>query len=72
VTDISRRRYVSAWDFALLHAGLGERDASLRRLETLDKDRSEMFVLINVDPRFDALRPDPRFAAVLRSAGLKL
>ena len=71
VTDISRRRYVTAWDFALLHAGLGERDESLHWLEKVEEDRSEMFVLINVDPRFDALRSDPRFAAVLRSAGLR-
>ena len=70
VTEISRRRYVSAWDFALIHAGMGERDESFRWLQKVEEDRSEMFVLMNVDPRFDSLRADPRFRGVLRSAGL--
>jgi Flp pilus assembly protein TadD len=70
VTEISRRRYVSAWDFALIHTGMGERDESFRWLQKVDEDRSEMFVLMNVDPRFDTLRTDPRFPGVLRSAGL--
>ena len=70
MTEISLRRYVSAWDFALIHAGLGERDESFRWLQKVEEDRSEMFVLMNVDPRFDSLRADPRFPGVLRSAGL--
>jgi hypothetical protein len=70
ITEISRRRYVSAWDFALIHASMGEPDESFRWLQKVKEDRSEMFLLMNVDPRFDPLRADPRFPAVLRSAGL--
>jgi serine/threonine protein kinase/tetratricopeptide (TPR) repeat protein len=70
VKEIARHRFVSAWDFALIHAGLGEQDEAFRWLQKVEQDRSEMFVLMNVDPRFDPLRADPRFPGVLRSAGL--
>jgi TolB-like protein/Tfp pilus assembly protein PilF len=70
VKEIARHRYVSAWDFALIHAGLGEREEAFRWLQRVKEDRSEMFVLLNVDPRFAPLRADARFPGVLRSAGL--
>jgi hypothetical protein len=49
---------------------MGEPDESFRWLQKVKEDRSKMFLLMNVDPRFDPLRADPRFPAVLRSAGL--
>jgi hypothetical protein len=70
LTELSHRRYVSAYNFALIHAGLGERDEVFRWLGKVEEDRSEWFAVINVDPRFDSLRSDGRFAAVLRSVGL--
>jgi TolB-like protein/cytochrome c-type biogenesis protein CcmH/NrfG len=70
VTEAAGRRYVSAWAFAMMYAGLGDREEGLRWLRKVNEDRSEMFALVNVDPRFDALRSDPRFLATLRSAGL--
>ena len=68
--DLSRQRYVSAYDIAVLYAGLGERDEAFRWLQKVEEDRSEMFAAVNVDPRLDALHSDPRFAGVLRSVGL--
>jgi serine/threonine-protein kinase len=70
VSELSRRRYVSAYNFALLHLALGERDAAFDWLQKVETDRSEWFAMINVDWRLKALRSDPRFAALLRSAGL--
>lgn len=68
--ELSRRRYVSAYDIAVLYAGLGERNEAFRWLQKVDEDRSEFFASVNVDPRLDALHSDPRFAVVLRSVGL--
>jgi tetratricopeptide (TPR) repeat protein len=68
--QLSRRRYVSAYNFAVLYAGLGETDEAFRWLQKVEQDRSEWFAAVNVDPRLDALHADPRFAAVLRSVGL--
>lgn len=68
--ELSGRRYVSAYNFAVLYAGLGERDEAFRWLQKVEDDRSEWFAAVNVDPRLDVLHSDPRFAGVLRSVGL--
>jgi TolB-like protein len=58
------RRYVSAYYLALLDLALEDRDAACRRLEEAVDERSHLLVLLGVDPRFDALRADPRFVEV--------
>jgi serine/threonine-protein kinase len=68
--QLSRRRYVSAYNFAVLYAGLGQTDDAFEWLQKVEQDRSEWFAAVNVDPRLDVLHSDPRFAAVLRSVGL--
>jgi serine/threonine protein kinase/TolB-like protein/Flp pilus assembly protein TadD len=70
LTELSRRRYVSAYDIAVLHAGLGEPDQAFQWLQKVDEDRSEWFAAVNVDPRLYALHSDPRFADILRKVGL--
>jgi eukaryotic-like serine/threonine-protein kinase len=68
--EMSRRRYVSAYNLGVLYTGLGERDQAFRWLQKVEEDRSEWFAAVNVDPRLDALHSDPRFAVILRSVGL--
>jgi eukaryotic-like serine/threonine-protein kinase len=55
---------------ARLHAALGENDEAIRLLEQVFDDRSESIVWLNVDPTFDSLRKDPRFAALVKKVGL--
>jgi hypothetical protein len=43
----------------------------MRWLQKAYEDRSEKFAYIGVDPRLDTLHSDPRWAGVLRNAGLK-
>jgi hypothetical protein len=70
LTELSGQRYVSAYNFAVLHAGLGDREQAFHWLQKVEEDRSEWFAAVNVDPRLDGLRSDPRFTRVLRSVGL--
>jgi len=70
LNELSRKRYISAYNFAVLYAGLGERDEAFRWLQKVEEDRSEFFAALNVDPRLDALHSDPRWAGILRSVGL--
>jgi eukaryotic-like serine/threonine-protein kinase len=58
-------RYVSPINFALIHIGLAEKDAAFQWLEKAYQDRAQWLSEIKVDPAFDLLRPDPRFADLL-------
>jgi serine/threonine-protein kinase len=58
------------YDVALAYAGLGENDNAFKWLEKALQERSGSFNELNADPIFDRLRPDPRFAVLLRRMGL--
>jgi hypothetical protein len=63
------RRYVPSYYFALMYAGLGERDSALRYLERAYEERSTVLAYLLIDPRLAALRQDPRFVALARRLG---
>jgi serine/threonine-protein kinase len=56
--------YVPAYYFALIHAGLGERDQALRYLERAYEERSTVLAYLLIDPRLAPLRGEPRFVAL--------
>ena len=58
----SNLRYVSAFHFALVHAGLEQNDEAFQWLERAYEERSPyLAVLLPVDPRLENLRSDSRF-----------
>jgi len=59
--DIARNRFVTSYGYALIYAGLREKEQSLVWLRKAVEERSHWLVWIRVDPRFNALRADPRF-----------
>jgi len=67
---MSRERYVSAYDFAVVYAGLGEEDVVLTWLKKASEERSAWLVMAKVDSRFDSYRANPRFQTLLRRLGL--
>jgi serine/threonine-protein kinase len=60
----------SLFSRALVHIGLGEKEPALQCLEQLYQERSTLLHWLKVDPLFDPLRPDGRFADLLRGMGL--
>jgi TolB-like protein/DNA-binding SARP family transcriptional activator/Tfp pilus assembly protein PilF len=58
-----RRGRIGAFDVAVAHAGLGNRDSTFTWLDRSYDDRSIKPILM--DPTFDALRSDARFAALM-------
>jgi TolB-like protein/DNA-binding winged helix-turn-helix (wHTH) protein/Flp pilus assembly protein TadD len=70
LSALRRSSYVSPFDLALLHAGLGETSAALDSLEECYLKRSSAVADLAVDPRLDPLRGEPRFQALLARAGL--
>jgi len=68
--EISQRRYVSPASIALIYVALGDKDQAFAWLEKADKGRDANLARLKVDPRFDSLRSDPRFADLVRRVGL--
>jgi len=69
--QIAKSRSVSAFSFALVYVGLGQKEQAIEWLEQSYKDGAFADVgYIKVDPRFDSLRSEPRFHELLRKLGL--
>jgi TolB-like protein/DNA-binding winged helix-turn-helix (wHTH) protein/Flp pilus assembly protein TadD len=72
--DLSKagRGFVSSYDLAIARLGLGDKAKAFELLNAAVHERSPRVAFLGVDPRFDGLRGDPRFRALLRSIGLQL
>jgi serine/threonine-protein kinase len=62
---LATSQYVHAYGFALIHVGLGENDAALEWLDRAYQDRNSWMPYVQVEPRLDPLRADPRFQDLL-------
>jgi serine/threonine-protein kinase len=62
----SKRENVAALGFAMVYAGLGEKDKAFEWLEKGFERRDEEMAFLKVHPKFDSLRADARFADLLR------
>ena len=56
---------MTSYGVALVHAGLGQNDAAFSRLNDAFNERSHWLVWLRLDPRWNRLRPDPRFAELV-------
>ena len=61
--------YISAVSLAYICAGLGEKDEALSWLEKGLEERAFQMQLLQVDPRLEKLRDDPRFKELVRKVG---
>jgi serine/threonine-protein kinase len=66
----SRQEYVPADSIALVYAGLGEKDQAFTWLEKAYDEHAFKMAWLKVDPQWDSLRSDPRFADLVRRVGL--
>ena len=63
-------KYVSSYELAVVHIGLREKEEAFMELEKAYRQRDGQLPNLKVDHRFGPLRPDPRFADLLRRIGL--
>lgn len=71
--ELKRRRkagFVPAGPFVNAYIGLGDKDQVFTWLEQGYEEHSNILRFLKVDPAFDPLRGDPRFADLLRRVGL--
>jgi tetratricopeptide (TPR) repeat protein len=64
-----KKQRSSSYSIATTCAAAGERDQAFEWLERALKERDPMLVAMMTDPAFDALRGDPRFAALIKQIG---
>ena len=62
---------MTPYGVATVYAALGDKTRAFEWLEKAYAERSEDIVFLKIDPRLKSLRPDPRFADLLRRVGLK-
>ena len=66
---MSKQRYVDPTCYANIYAGLGDKDRALEWLEEGYREGG-LLVGLKVDPYWDSLRTDSRFADLLKRVGL--
>lgn len=69
MTEPHVRAAVSFYITAVYFSALGNIDAAVECLEQSFDKREGHIVMLNVDPRFDALREDPRFQRIINDVG---
>ncbi|HKV77203.1 MAG TPA: tetratricopeptide repeat protein [Candidatus Sulfotelmatobacter sp.] len=65
-----KNSYTSAYNIAVVHAALGDKDIAFDWLRRALDQHSSSCLLLAVDPVFDGLRSDPRFQQGMRKVGL--
>jgi tetratricopeptide (TPR) repeat protein len=67
---LAETMYISPVSRALVHVGLGEHDRAFEALEQGIHNRDFLMLYLGVNPIWDPLRDDPRFAQLLDRVGL--
>jgi tetratricopeptide (TPR) repeat protein len=63
--------YVSPYWIAVIYCGLGQKDNAFEWLQKACNERDGNMVFLNVEPIFDSIRSDSRFAALMKQVGLE-
>jgi DNA-binding winged helix-turn-helix (wHTH) protein/tetratricopeptide (TPR) repeat protein len=69
--ELTRHKYVSPFQEAVIYAGLGKKEEALKFLEKAYSERSLSPVSLRWDPRLNGLRGNARFQEFMRRTGLQ-
>jgi len=67
--ELSSQRVVSPYDYAIIYAGLGDKEKALEFLQRCLEQRQWQLILLKVHPYWDTVRDDPRFVEMLQKYG---
>jgi DNA-binding SARP family transcriptional activator len=68
--SLSRTQYVTAYAVALVHTALAQPDSAFAWLDKAVNERTHWLLWLNRDRRWDPIRSDPRFRAIVRRVGV--
>ena len=66
----SKQRYTPAFYFALVYAGLGDKDQAFTWLDKAYEERSTRLAYLKQEAFWDPLRSDPRFSRLVKRVGI--
>jgi TolB-like protein/Tfp pilus assembly protein PilF len=66
---IAKRKYVSPYSLAAVHVALGDSDRAFESLGRAVQAHDRALIWLRVAPRFEPVRSDPRFRAILKTVG---
>ena len=69
LSEASKRTYVNSFEVALIHLALDRRKEGLEWLDRAYRERSDMLIYLNADPRLDSIRSDPHFVELAHRVG---
>ena len=69
LNEASTGTYVNPFEIALIHLALGRRSEALQWLDRAYRERSDMLIYLNADPRLDIIRSDPHFVELAHRVG---
>ena len=72
LTALSKRSYFSPYSIASIYVGLGDKDQAFAWLQKAYEEHDIWLSLVKVEPAFDPLHSDPRFAELEGRIGLPL
>jgi eukaryotic-like serine/threonine-protein kinase len=67
---LGKERYLPPMEFAIINIGLGDKDRAFEWLEKGYKERFAHLPYITVDPIYESLHSDPRYASLLQRLNL--
>jgi TolB-like protein/Tfp pilus assembly protein PilF len=70
LNEVAKSKYVSPYGVAVVYTALGDADHAFKWLQTATEEHAAWVIYLNVDPRLDSLRREPRFKSLLDSVGL--
>ena len=71
LNELEKNKYVSSYDRALIHLGLGEKDMAYEYLNKAFQEKSSYLTYIKVDPKVDSLRSEIRFRELIKKMNLE-
>ena len=71
LSEAAKKGYVSAYEFAAIHMGLGDQARALEWLQRAYDEHSGFMVYVHLDPRFKPLRTEARFRDLSDRVGFR-